>query len=231
MKIIYKTASIVFCWIFLLSVSSCDKVITDFGFDGAISGRIVDQAGNLVYGDITSTSLSVKALGDGDKVSIDMRVKGDGTYQNTKMFPKNHRIWVTGPVSMVNDTLRVDFAAENVVEYDFVVIPFITMETPALVGSPTATSANVSFAMTPNSGKTVSSRQLYCSTNPYPNASTGSGPFFHTVQVTLNANSGSVAVTGLTASTTYFLRIGAQATGASGRNFSDQITFTTPASK
>ena len=231
MKIIYKISSIVFCWMFLLSVTSCDKIIDDFGFDGAISGKIVDEAGNLVYGDITSTSLSVKALGDGDKVTMDMRVKGDGSYQNTKLFPKSYRVWVTGPVDMVNDTLRVDFTANNVVEHDFVVVPFITMETPALVGSPTATAVNVSFAMTPNSGKTVSSRQLYCSTNPYPNASTGSGPFFHTVQVTLSANSGSVAVTGLTASTTYFLRIGAQATGASSRNFSDQITFTTPASR
>jgi uncharacterized lipoprotein YehR (DUF1307 family) len=62
MKILNKIALIVFCWMLLLSITGCEDVITDFGFDGAISGRIVDQAGNIVPGDITSTNLSVKAL-------------------------------------------------------------------------------------------------------------------------------------------------------------------------
>jgi hypothetical protein len=161
---------------------------------------------------------------------MDMRVKGDGTYQNTKLYPKNYRVWVTGPITLVDDTLRVDFTTNKVVSHDFIVTPFISLDVP-MVGSSTATTAVVSFAMTPNSGKTVSKRELYCSTNPYPNASTGNGPFFHTVKVTLTANSGSANITGLTANTTYFVRIGAQATGATGMNFSDQITFTTSTSK
>ena len=230
MKILDKITSLIFCWIFLLLITSCQKkIITEFGFDAAISGRVIDQAGKIVPGDITSTNLSVKALGEGDKVTMDMRVKGDGTYQNTKLFPKKYRIYVTGPVIPVADTLRVDFTVDPVIVNDFVVIPFITIDKPAIVGSAAATSVNISYTMTGNSGKVVSKRELYCSTNPYPNTSTGSGPFFSTVKVTLSANSGSIAVTGLIANTNYFLRIGAQATGATGMNFSEQITFKTPA--
>lgn len=228
MKIMHKTASLSICLTILLLISGCDKVITDFGFDGVISGKVVDEAGNIVPGDITSTNLSVKALGEGDKVTMDMRVKGDGTYKNSKLYPKKYLVWVSGPVTPVGDTLSVDFTTDKVVAHDFVVTPFITIDKPALSGTPAATTASVSYTMTANSGKTVSKRELYCSTNPYPNASTGSGPFFHTVKVNLTTNSGIAAITGLTAKTTYFLRIGAQATGATGMNYSDQITFTTP---
>src|SRR5665648_565847 len=151
MKILDKIKSLIFCWIILLLITSCDRIITDFGFDGAISGRVIDQAGNIVPGDITSTNLSVKALGDGDQVTMDMRVKGDGTYQNTKLFPKKYRIYVTGPVTPVADTLRVDFTVDQVIVNDFVVIPFITIDKPAIVGSAAATSVNVSYTMTGNS--------------------------------------------------------------------------------
>jgi len=228
MKIINKIASLFFCAMLLLVVTGCDKTVTDFGFDGAISGKIVDQAGNIVAGDITSTALSVKALGQGDIVTIDMRVKGDGSYQNTKMYPKMHKIYVTGPVTPVDDTLRIDFSTTKTVTHDFVVVPFITIDKPALVGNPTGTEVTFSYAMTPNGGKTVTKREVYISTNPYPNTSTGSGPYYHTVKSTMSTDSGNKTVTGLTSGTKYFLRIGAQASGTTSLNFSDQITFTTP---
>jgi len=228
MKLIHKTAYSAICIMLLFFVSGCDKTVTDFGFDGAISGRIVDQAGNIVAGDITSTALSVKALGQGDIVTIDMRVKGDGTYQNTKLSPKMHKIFITGPVTPVDDTLRIDFSTTQTVTHDFVVVPFITIKKPAITGNPAATEVTISYEMTPNNGKTVTKREVYCSTNPYPNTSTGSGPYFHSVKASLSTDSGSKTITGLTSGTTYFLRIGAQASGTSSLNFSDQITFTTP---
>ncbi len=228
MKLIHKTASLTICLIFLLFIAGCDKTITDFGFDGAISGKIVDQAGNIVAGDITSTALSVKALGQGDIVTIDMRVKGDGTFQNTKMYPKMHKIYVTGPVTAVDDTLRVDFSTTKTVTHDFVVVPFITIDKPALVGNPTGTEVTFSYTMTPNGGKTVTKREVYISTVPYPNTSTGAGPYYHTVKSTMSTDSGNKTVTGLTPDTKYFLRIGARASGTTSLNFSDQITFTTP---
>jgi hypothetical protein len=172
--------------------------------------------------------LSVKALGQGDIVTVDMRVKGDGTYQNTKLTPKMHKIFITGPVTPVNDTLRIDFSTTKTVTHDFVVVPFITIKKPAITGNPAANEVTISYEMTPNDGKTVTKREVYCSTNPYPNTSTGSGPYFHTVKTILSTDNGSKTITGLTSGTKYFLRIGAQASGTSSLNFSDQITFTTP---
>ena len=229
MKILDKITSLIFCWIIFLLITSCQKMITDFGFDAAISGRVIDETVNIVAGDITSGILLVQAMGDGDNETIDMRVKGDGTYQNTKLFPKKYRIWITGLVTPVNDTLRVDFTTDKVIVNDFVVIPLITVNKPAVVGSPTATSVNVSYDMTANSGNVIKKCELYCSTVPYPNASTGSGPFYNTVNVTLSIGSGTITVTGLTANTNYFLRIGAKSVGVPGMNYSEQITFKTPA--
>lgn len=228
MKTFDKIYYLVFCWILIILVSACQKkIVSDFGFDGTFSGKVVDQSGNLVPGDITSANMTVKALGNGDIVTIDMRVKGDGTFQNTRLFPKSYRIWISGPLTMVGDTVRVDLATEKTIVKDIVVIPFISVDKPSVVGSMTATSIDVSFVLTANSGKVVSKRELYCSTIPFPNASTGSGPSFASKTVSLTANSGTASITGLASKTKYYIRIGAQATGATGFNYSGQIEVTT----
>jgi len=228
MKLIYKSTSSITYLIFLFLITSCSKTITDYGFDGIISGKVIDESGNIVPGDIKTTTLMVITLGEGDQTSIDLRVKGDGTFMNSKMYPKNYRIWIRGPVTQIGDTVRVDLSTNLNFVHDFVVIPFITINKPGIVGNPTATTVNISYEMTANSGKTISKREVYCSTNPYPTSTTGSGAFYHTKVVTLSSDNGSVEITGLSSKTNYFLRIGAQAAGATGMNFSEQITFTTP---
>lgn len=218
------------CGAALLScLAACgDHNITDFGFDGSFSGTLKDESGNIVPGNISSGALVVRALGEGDAVSTDMRVKGDGTYQNTRLYPKVYKIWVIGPVTLVTDTVIVDFAKQKHVNQDLLVSPFISIDKPALVGSPSSTSVDVSYQMVPSDGKVVSKRELYCSTNPFPDASTGSGAFYATKKVTLNANSGTASIAELAPQTKYYLRVGAQATGASGFNYSEQIEIETP---
>ena len=227
MKILDKITFLIFYSLFILLLSSCEKTITDFGNDCTLSGKLKDQSGNIVAGDITSANLLVKALGEGDVVSTDLRVKGDGTFQNTKLFPKKYRIFVTGPITPVDDTLSVDFSTDRITIKDIIVIPFLTVKKPAAVGNPTATTLEVSYEIIANSGKVVSISELYCSTSPYPNASTGSGPFYTTKKVTLVSNSGNASVTGLVTKTKYYIRIGAKATGATGFNYSEQIEITT----
>lgn len=228
MKIANKIKQIVFALFLLVWLTGCDKDIVDFGFDGAISGKLKDQAGNIVPGDITSTGLIVKALGEGDNVAMDMRVQGDGSFQNTKLFPKKFKIWISGPVTMTADTLRVDFSSDKNVQYDFVVVPFLTVKLPVISGAPASTQVTVSYEVIGNNGKVPNLREVYCSTIPYPNASTGSSPLFHTVKTVVTANSGNATVTGLTAKTKYYLRVGARATGTTAFNYSEQIVFTTP---
>lgn len=227
MRIFNRIISIINCYALFLLITSCERVVDDFGNNSAISGRLVDQSGNIVPGDIASSNLTVKALGEGDVVTTDIRVKGDGTFQNTKLFATKYKIWITGPVIPVSDTIRVDFAIEKSVVKDIVVIPFITIKNPTVIGNPTSTTVDVNYEIVANSGKTVSKRELYCSTVPYPNSSTGSGPYYSTKNVTLTTDSGNVSITGLVSKTKYYIRIGVQATGASGFNYSEQIEITT----
>jgi hypothetical protein len=170
----------------------------------------------------------VQALGEGDIVTTEIRVKGDGSFQNTKLFPKKYRIWITGPARLSQDTILIDFASTKQVVQDIVVQPFITIKAPALVGTPGSSKADISFEMVANGTNTVSKRELYCSTVQYPDGNTGSGPFYDTKKLTLSADKGTVSVTGLAAKTKYYVRTGAQATGAAGFNFSNQISFETP---
>ncbi|MFC5410281.1 hypothetical protein ACFPMF_13225 [Larkinella bovis] len=227
MKRLHTLHALTVCGLFLLSLTACERDVTDFGFDGSISGTIKDQAGNIVPGTTTANALTVQVRGATDQVATVVRVKGDGTFQNTKLFPSQYRIWISGPATLVGDTVRVDLAAERVWMKDLVVVPFISVKPPVAAGS-TATSVNVSFDMTANSGKTVATRELYCSTVPYPDASIGAGPGYDTKRVALTTNSGTATVTGLLSKTKYYIRIGAQATGVSSMNYSDQLTVTTP---
>lgn len=211
----------------LLTLLSCQREVTDFGFDGSISGTIKDQNGNPVSGDITSSTLVVNALGEGDASRIEMRVNGDGSFRNTKLFLKSYKIWVSGPVTMQDDTLRVDLGKERTVMKDLVVVPYLDLKKPALVGTPTASAITVSYEIAGNQGKVPAVRELYVSTNPYATGSTGSGPTYTTKKITLPDNKGSVTVPGLNAKTKYYVRLGALATGVKTYNLSDQIMVET----
>ena len=211
---------------FLQLLSGCTKAL-DYGNICTIAGTLRDASGNIVAGDVTTTNLMVRVLATGESVTTDLRVLGDGTFQNTKLYQKKYRVWVAGPVTMVGDTLRPDLSVTGTFKQDIVVVPFITVSKPVVAVAATATTVSITFTVTPNGTKTVSKRQLYCSTNPYPNATTGSGAFYTTQVVTMTANSGTVAITGLVTNTKYYIRIGAQATGAAGFNYSEMLEITT----
>lgn len=229
MKIKGTTTLLSCCLAMLLWGTGCQvDDITDFGFDGAISGTVRDGNGNIVAGNITSGNFAVQALGEGDQVATSIRIKGDGTYQHTKLYPKRYKVWITGPVVPHEDTLVIDFSRERVVAKDIVVTPFVTLPAPELKGSPGGTTLTVSYRMIANEGMSISRRELYCSTNPYPDASTGSGPFYQTQTVSLSSDEGEATISGLTPGTQYYIRTGAQAEGASGFNYSEQILVSTP---
>jgi len=226
MKIINKIGFLILSGLLLQMLAGCTKSL-DYGNVCTISGTLKDASGQIVAGDVTSTNLLVRVLATGELVTTDLRVLGDGTFQNTKLYQKKYRVWVAGPVTMVGDTLRPDLSVTGTFTQDIVVVPFITVSKPVVAVAATATTVSISYAVTPNGTKTVSKRQLYCSTNPYPNASTGSGAFYTTQTVTMTTNSGTVALTGLVTGTTYYIRIGGQATGAAGFNYSEQLIIKT----
>ena len=227
MKLVQLVKHVFVGSLLIITFAHCERNVTDFGFDGSISGAIKDQTGSLVFGTTTSNNLIIQALGETDKVANVIRIKGDGTYQYTKLFPTKYRIWITGPATLVGDTVRIDLGTERIFKKDLVVVPFITLKTPT-AGTPAPNSVSLTYEMAAAAGKTMAVRELYCSTIPYPDASTGSGPYYDTKKVTLTADKGTATITGLTAKTKYFIRIGARVTTATGFNYSDQITVTTP---
>jgi hypothetical protein len=225
MKPRYHLTYYIFCGLLLQLAIACQKQAS-YGNDRAVSGTMKDKAGNIIAGDITTTDLIVKALGAGDVVTTDMRVAGDGTFGNDKLFAKKYAIWVSGPV-ITSDTFTVDLKAEKKVAHDFLVTPFVLINTPAVSGNLTATTVDIQYAMTVLSGHTVTKRELYCSTNPFPNAIIGSGYGYTTTKVTLTGDAGTATVTGLVTKTQYYIRVGTQTSDGKGFNYSPQIMITT----
>lgn len=229
MKPIERIKYFILCLVTCLLLAGCNKDITDFGFDGILSGKVVTTEGKIVAGDITNNSLYVQALGDGDVVATVIRVNGDGTYINTKLFPSKYKVWITGAVkTQGTDTVVVDLSDKNEQELDFIVDPYLTIAPPVVNGSPTSTSVTINYSITGNLGQVSKTRNIYCGTYPYPNGSVGTGAFYATKAVPLTTDTGMATITGLTSKTKYYIRIGATANGSSYQNFSEQIILTTP---
>lgn len=215
--------------IFLIAIflnSGCDDTETDFGFSGQISGKILDPSGNIVPGDVTRNNLMVYLHGELDTQPMIIRVKGDGTYANTHLYPQSYTLSVVGAIMPIDD-ITVDLKGTPVVR-DISVTPFLTIPLPGIVGSVTSNSVTVSYSITENEGKTCKSRIIFVSTVPFPSQSTGSGAWWQTVSKTVTQNEGQITITGLNSGKTYYVRIGALAVGTTMWNFSDQITFDTP---
>jgi hypothetical protein len=226
---IYKKSKLIILVVLSVLMLHCSNEKTDFGFTGEIKGAIKDNSGTPLYGDMNSNNLVVKLLGEGDKQAIDIRVKGDGTYQNMKMFPKRHKVWLEGPF-VKSDTLSADFSSGVEQVKDFTVTPLIS---PKIIsGTVTGTSINVDYAIVAGTGYSVKTKVIYCSTVPYPTGSIGSSTnVYFTKTVTLpTALSGTVTITDplIVSGTKYYIRIGALANVGVLMNYSNQIEINMP---
>lgn len=228
-----KTKNIFFILAFvsiIVFVQSCE-IAPDPGFDGYINGTVTDLSGNPVCSDILANTIIVNALGESDISPIIIRVNGKGTFAYTKLFPKKHMVWITGPVyTSVDDTVNLDFSGGNSITQDFVIEPYITLDLQ-LKSDPTDSTVTVTFTLTGNQGKTITKREIYCSTSPYPTSKTGSGPYYTTVTKTVTTNTGEQKFTGLKWGTKYYIRMGANGkTGAANdlMNYSEQIIVNIP---
>lgn len=218
---------------FMISVYGCEERITDYGFDGQISGQILDQNGNPVSGDITTASFTVFALGEEEREPIQMRVQGDGTYANLHMYPQSYTVWVEGPIDAPGEQI-VDLSG-NAVEHNITVTPYLTIPEPSNANI-SADELTVSYEITENASYEAEARIIFVSTVSYPNANTGNGPYWKTRQQILDDNSGSVTVTldsdliedARNASDALFIRVAARAEGTNEWNYSEQISIDAP---
>lgn len=222
MKNIIK--NLVLACLFISLVTGCNEY-PDFDFDGVISGTLKDESGNVVCGDLTNNTLLVRILGKGELIPMNIRVKGDGTFNNTYLNPNQYKIWIEGPVFPV-DTIFYDMKTQgNVFSQEIIATPYLAIDKPEIIET-TNTSITISYNINGNRGQQASGRVVYCSTAKYPSASIGSGVGYETITETLDNDSGQITIAGLTSGTTYYLRIGANV-ASKGMNFSDQIIFNT----
>ena len=232
-KLIFLKYLTIFLVAGLFILTSCNEPIYDFeGFDGQLSGKIVDANGNVISGDIKVTTFAVNATGEKDITSTVLRVKNDGTYANTTLHRQSYRVWLTGPfIGSPTDTIIVNLSGGQTVVKDYQVTPLLTIDTPVLNGNPSSAEIKVDYKITGNSGNTPNLREIYCSTVSWPTRTTGTGAAaggFFTRTVTLAQNQGTATISGLQPKTRYFIRVGARASGQALFNHSLQIIVTTP---
>ena len=220
-KIIYL--SVLLAAIFLLS--NCDRTV-EVTFKGELRGKVVDQNGNIVSGDVTTDDILVLALGEKDTEAMRIRVLGDGTYTNTHLYEQSYVVNVIGAV-ISSEEFTADLN-QGPVERNITVTPFLTIPPPELVGIPSANEVTVSYNITGNEGYEPEERIIYVSTVMYPSQSTGSGANWHTRRKTVEQDQGTVTIDGLESGTRYFVRVTARAEAITRWNLSDQIEFTTP---
>ena len=220
--------------VFILGLKQCQEPITDFGYDATLKGTVQNQSGDLISGDITSSATDIRALGEEDVAPMIMRLKGDGTYQNTKLYPQVYYVWLTGPfIESPTEEVEINLRDNQEVTHDFVVTPFINCMTPVLAGPPAST-ISVDFSVSGNGGHFPEFVRVLCSTVNYPSVTTGSGAGYTTLtsevpnETESGDMSGTVEFSDLESGQRYFIRIAARADGASAYNYSDQIRVDIP---
>lgn len=229
-EILNKFFTILFA-IAIMTMAGCNDPIYDFGYDGRISGKIIDSNNNIVSGDIKIANFAVNALGELDDVSMVMRIKGDGTYENNRLYPQLYKVWLVGPfVGGKTDTILVDLTGVKDVIEDFQVTPFLSIPAPEISGSPTSTKITVNYTISGNAGNKPNLREIYCSTVSWPTRTTGTGAGYFTKMVTVSEAQGTVTISDLSPGTKYYIRVGARAAGQNLFNHSEQIVATTPSS-
>ncbi len=223
--------SIILAGIAVIFAFQACEMVPDPGFDGSISGTITDAANSPVYSDILANTIIVNALGEGDISPTIIRIDGEGKFSYTKLFPKEYKVFIKGPVFVSTpDTARLDFSGGNALVQNFLVVPFLSLKVD-LVSAPIDSTVSVNYTIVGNQGKTATTREIYFGTSPHPTNKIGTSAYYSTITKTVTTDSGTIKVTGLKWGAKYYIRMGANGkTGTTNdlMNYSNQLTITTP---
>ena len=175
---------------FITFISGCKETVTDFGFTGQISGMILDQNGNPVSGDATNAALTVFILGEEDRVPLEIRVNGDGSYANLHVYPQNYSLWIQGPVDAPAE-VNVNLTG-SLVEHNISVTPYLVIDEPSV--SVSGNDLSVTYDINPSTGHVAEEMVVLVSTVAKVGVNTGDGPRWLTREETLASNSGTVTI-------------------------------------
>lgn len=189
---IKKIPILVLMAVYVTFLSGCEETVTDFGYDGQISGMILDQNGNPVSGDVSNADLTVFVLGEEDRVPLELRVNADGSYANLQLYPQSYTVWIEGPVNGPGQgELVVDLTGDPV-EQNITVTPFL--EIPPPTANLSGGELSVNYEISPSQGHVAEERVVLVSTVAKVGVNTGNGPRWQTREQTLDSNSGTATV-------------------------------------
>ncbi|MDR8389693.1 DUF3823 domain-containing protein [Aliifodinibius sp. S!AR15-10] len=186
-----KVPILVFMAICVTVLAGCSETVTDFGYDGQISGMILDQNGNPVSGDVSNAALTVFVLGEEDRVPLELRVNGDGSYANLQLYPQSYEVWIDGPVDAPGRQ-TVDLTGDRV-EHNITVTPFLAISEPS--ASISGGDLQVTYDINPSQGHAAEERIVLVSTVAKVGVNTGSGARWQTRAETVSSNSGTATIT------------------------------------
>lgn len=179
--------------VYITVLSGCEETVTDFGFDGQISGMILDQNGDLVSGDASNPAFTVFILGEEDRVPLELRVNGDGSYANLHLYPQSYTVWIEGPVNGPGQGELVVNLTGAPVEQNITVTPFLVIPPPT--ANISGSELIVNYEINPSQGHVAEERVVLVSTVAKVGVNTGNGPRWQTRELTLDSNSGTATVT------------------------------------
>lgn len=178
--------------VFIIVLSSCEETVTDFGYNGQISGMILDQNGEPVAGDASNPAFTVFVLGEKDRVPLELRVNNDGSYANLHLYPQSYTVWLEGPVEGPGQgDLIVDLTGAPV-EQNIPVTPFLVIPPPTVDVS--GGELVINYEINPSQGHEAGSRVVLVSTVAKVGVNTGNGPRWQTREVSLDSNSGTATI-------------------------------------
>jgi len=193
--IIKKFPARVLIVFYMIVFSGCEETVTDFGFDGQISGMILDQNGNPVSGDASNPAFTVFVLGEEDRVPLELRVNGDGSYANRHLYPQSYTVWIEGPVEGPGrGELVVDLTGDPV-EQNITVTPYLVIPPPTANVAGGEFEVSVNYEINPSQGHVAEERVVLVSTVAKVGINTGNGPRWQTREQPLDSDSGTATVT------------------------------------
>src|SRR5690606_20429584 len=140
-------------------------------------------------------TFAVEALGELDLATMVIRIKPDGTYANSKLYPQVYEVQLVGPFyeSPVGP-ITADLTGGKTVVEDFQVTPFLTLAVPSVAGSPTSTEVTVDYGIVANGERAPEIMEIYCSTVAWPTRTTGTGMGYHTKTVSVDEARGTATI-------------------------------------
>ena len=197
-------------------LASCSKVDDYTAPDATLTGNIIDSVTGQPLRTEQPNGVRLRMLETSwsqNPIPWYFWVKGDGTFNNTKVFGATYEITpvdgpfypIAGKSVQVTGTTRIDFT----------VVPFLTVNISKVTQADTTVTLSYNIAR-PRTGFKITDAKIFVSTTPYVSNSsfilnlTQTNDLNSVADATILGTTYSTTVTGLGRKRTYYIRVGAR---------------------